>query len=214
MSEAMKQQQLIVREWLGTGTINVFGVPFAGKDTQCFRLSRWLDAPVLSGGDILRKREDLPARIRETINAGRLIPIEDYLAIVTPYLGQAEFQNRPLVLSSVGRYRGEEDGVLKATEAAGHPMKAVVALQIDEDIIWQRWHKAVEVMDRGHRVDDSDEETLKVRLEEFRLKTVPVLTFYRENGMLIELDGTGTPEEVEAAILEALHARAREAKAA
>jgi adenylate kinase len=184
-------------------------VPFAGKDTQCLRLARWLDAPVLSGGDILRKREDLPAHIREIFDAGKLIPIKDYLAIVTPYLGQADFEGRPLVLSSVGRYRGEEDGVLTAAEGAGHPVKAVVLLEIGEEMIWERWRKAVELMDRGYRVDDGDEATLRVRLEEFRTKTLPVIEFYRQKELLLKVDGSGSLEEVEANIWAALYDRAK-----
>jgi hypothetical protein len=39
-SDFVNEQQAIVREWLGTGSINVFGVQFSGKDTQLDRLTQ------------------------------------------------------------------------------------------------------------------------------------------------------------------------------
>jgi adenylate kinase len=195
-----------VIEWIGVGSINVFGLPMGGKDTQCRRLGQVLDGPVLGGGDILRKREDLPPAVKDMMNRGELIPIDDYLRIVTPYLAQAEFNGHPLILSSVGRFKGEEQSVRRACEAAGHPLRAVVLLELDHDEVWKRWHAAQSLMDRGMRVDD-EAAALEVRLEEFRHKTQPVLDYYDQAQLLVRVDGSGTPEEVEQQIWQALHGR-------
>lgn len=208
---SLDERRRAVVAWLGEGTINVFGRPFSGKDTQCRRLGRWLDAPVLGGGDILRKRDDLPPHIAEYLKRGELIPVSDYLKIVTPYLGQDDFAGRPLVLSSVGRYFGEEGSILQATEAAGHPIRAVVELNLSEDQLWDRWHASEEPLDRGERTDDTTE-TIKVRLQEFDKKTQPVLDFYRSQGLLVEVDGGGTADEVENLVLDALYDRAMRAQ--
>lgn len=142
------------------------------------------------------------------LDAGLLIPVEEYLSIVTPYLAQTEFAGRPLILSSVGRFRGEETSILQALEQASHPTRAVIELDLDEDIIWERWRQSLKLMDRGPRAEDADEESLTTRLNEFRSKTLPVLDFYQQAGLLIKIDGSQEPAKVELAVLEALYARA------
>lgn len=204
---SLEQQRAIVRAWLGSGSINVFGIQFAGKDTQCSRLAVWLNGVVLGGGDIMRNQERVPQRVRDIMNSGELAPLEDYLAIVTPVLGRPEFAGRPLLLSAVGRMHGEEPGVIQAAEAAGHPVKAAVVLQLDEAAVWERWRLIHERNDRETRVDDS-EEGLQRRIERFKAKTLPVFEFYRERGLLLEVDGSESPDEVEAAIMKGLYERA------
>jgi adenylate kinase len=191
-----------VRKWLGAGSINIFGPPFAGKDTQGHRLADELDAPLLGGGDILRG-SDIPDHIRQVMQAGRLVPIDDYLKLVLPFLGQDKFVGRPLVLSSVGRWHGEEAGVLEATAAAGHPLRAVLYLNISEATVWRRWEHADSARSRGKRADDNYE-ALQVRLSEFREKTLPAIDFYRSQNLLIEIDSEQDTDVVTEAILDSL----------
>jgi adenylate kinase len=193
---------LQIKQWLGSGSINLFGSPFAGKDTQGRKLSELLDCPLLGGGDILRKSV-IPERVKEIMQSGALIPTEDYLEIVLPYLSQKDFAGKPLVLSSVGRWHGEEDGVLQATTASEHPLRAVVYLKLAEEATWRRWQAAHSHSDRGMRADDT-EEAFGLRLEEFRNKTLPVIDFYRQKGLLVEVDGNLEPEAVTREILDRL----------
>lgn len=191
-----------VKTWLGTGSINIFGAPFAGKDTQGHRLAKELDAALLGGGDILRG-SDMPDHIKDLMHTGQLIPTNDYRSIVLPYLSQNQFKDRPLVLSSVGRWHGEEAGVLKATSAAGHPIKAVLFLNISEETVWERWQHADSVRSRGKRADDTYQ-ALRVRLDEFKRKTLPVIDFYRGQNILIEMDSEQDKDVVTGAILDSL----------
>ncbi len=182
------QKIAAIKTWLGTGSINIFGRPFAGKDTHGRELVALFDGVLLGGGDILRNSE-IPQHVTELIRAGKLAPTEDYIAIVLPYLSQDEFKQKPLILSSVGRWHGEEDGVLKATEEAGHQTKAVIYLDIDEESVRARWKGKDHVGARGERHDDT-EEILEIRLAEYREKTLPVIDYYREKGLLIDIDST------------------------
>lgn len=197
-----------IKTWLGTGAINIFGLPFSGKDTHSNRLANLFDAPILGGGDILRN-SDIPERVRDIMNSGVLIPTEDYISIVTPYLASAEYLGKPLILSSVGRWKGEEAGILSAAEAAGHPIKAVIYLLLDEPTAHQRFLKSLEDKDRDNRHDDSAE-ILAVRFDEFRNKTLPVIDHYRNLGLLTEIDGIPPKDEVTTAILQALLQRANQ----
>lgn len=189
---------VLVKQWLGQGSINIFGMPFAGKDTQGAELARLLDAPLLSGGHILRN-SNIPEDVQKTMDRGELVPSDEYEKIVLPYLSQKDFIDKPLVLSSVGRWHGEEAGVLQATTAAGHPLKAVIYLTIPEALAHERHAHAAEG-ERGNRADDAPH-VLTTRFQEFRVKTLPVIQFYSDKGLLIEVDGSNDPESTTTIIL-------------
>lgn len=188
-----------IKSWLGSGSLNIFGLPYAGKDTHGDTLSQLLDAPLLGGGDILRN-SIIPPELQKDLDAGMLFPTPDYLRIVTPYLSKPEFQGRPLILSSVGRWIGEEQGVLEATKTSGHEMKAVIYLHLSEDTLHKRWQKSQEKGDRGGRADDA-EHVLQTRINEFQTKTLPVIEVYREKGLLIEVNSDADKREVIETIL-------------
>ncbi len=175
-----------LRKWLDGGTINIFGSPFAGKDTQGKRLAEYLDANILGGGDIIRASQD--EDIKNLVADGSLAPRDQYLAMILPVIKHEKYADRPLVLSSVGRWHGEEEGVIEATNESGHETKAVVFLYLEENDARNRWKAAHERMDRGEREDDTAE-ALEHRFNEFKNKTVPVIEFYREKGLLIKIDG-------------------------
>lgn len=199
-----------IREWLGTGSVNIFGRPFAGKDTHGRELEALLDGVLLGGGDILRN-STVPEHVKDCLREGKLIPTDDYIEIVLPYLSQDKFSQKPLILSSVGRWHGEEAGVLDATQEAGHPLKAVIYLNVDEATIRERWHLSSHLNDRGGR-DDDTEEILEIRLHEYREKTLPVIEYYKNNGLLIDIDGTLDKHVVLDNIIDALHKLATAAR--
>lgn len=202
----MEKELEAIRAWLGTGSINIFGMPFAGKDTQGGILADLLNGALLGGGQILRSSV-IPPEIKRELDAGNLFPTEEYQRIVLPYLSSKQFDGKPLILSSVGRWHGEEDGVLGAAKAAGHPVKVVLVLTVDEPTARARHAQAHITADRGKRADDAPE-VLNNRLNEFRDKTLPVIDFYRTQGLLTEIDGTPEPPEVTKSILEQLYLRA------
>lgn len=202
MEKETSSQIDTISHWLGSGSINLFGMPYAGKDTQGKVLADLFNAPLMGGGDILRNSV-IPPHVKEKIDAGELAPTDEYLQIVLPYLSKEEFAGKPLFLSAVGRWHGEEEGVIQATNASGHPLKAVIFLTIDEDTLQKRWEAAQTSGDRGDRADDAAH-VLAVRLDEFNEKTIPVIETYRQKGLLIEVDGSGSLEDVTAHILGAL----------
>ncbi len=200
------QQIQTIQTWLGSGSINFFGLPFAGKDTQAKRIGALLDAPVIGGGEIMRT-QSVSATITEESNQGRLAPTEEYIKLILPYLASNKFKDKPLMLSAVGRWHGEEPAIIAATDRAKHPIKAVIFLNMLEEEVWQRWEAAQKLTDRGPRVDD-DLHKIDTRLAEFRNKTMPAIEFYRDLGLVIEVEGNHTPEQITHAILTQLARRA------
>lgn len=196
-----------IKKWLKTGSINIFGLPFAGKDTHGRELAELFGGAIIGGGDILRSNA-APSHIQDHIAKGSLAPTEDYLRIILPYFSLDKFKNQPLILSSVGRWHGEEAGVLEASAQSGHPLLVVIHLKITVDEMRRRWQTSRELGDRGIRRDDA-EHILNNRLQEFQTKTVPVIEFYRDQGMLIEIDGMPERQAVLRTILDELWRRAQ-----
>lgn len=191
-----------IREWLGTGSINIFGPQFAGKDTHGNELSRFLDAPVIGGGDLIRNSDQQD--VKDIIDKGNLAPQDKYLALVLPYLKRDMFDGHPLIFSSVGRWDGEQQAVMQGAQESGHPIKAVLLLNISIEEAHRRW----EIAERG-REDDASHEYLETRLREFQDKTLPVIEYYRNLGLLIEIDGMPPQPVVTRDIIEKLHAFAK-----
>ncbi len=198
----MNEQIQTIAKWLGTGSINIFGRPFAGKDTQGRILADLFGGELVSGGDILRSYHDQET-LKKFMSAGELIPSDLFLDIVLPFMSQPIFSEKPLILSSIGRLEGEEHTILEATMGSGHPTLAVILLQLPEERVWQHFEAAKALNDRGARADDTSD-VLKTRLHEFQTKTVPVIEFYRQKGLLTELDGSQTREQVTSDILASL----------
>lgn len=213
MEAPYKQKLKTIQSWLQAGSINIFGRPFAGKDTQGNILAEELRGVLLSGGHILRSAASTP-QVHSYIDRGKLLPQEEYLNIIAPFLADPKLAGKPLILSSVGRWHGEEEGVMAAAKAAGHPLRAVIALELSEEEVHDRLKAVDEAREhdagnkRIERADDTHA-ALDVRLGEFRNKTLPVLQFYHDLGILIRVDGTQPPELVTQDIVHALYMMAQ-----
>lgn len=199
MEKEIKQKIHTIKSWLGSGSINIFGLPFSGKDTHGSELASFLEGPIIGGGDILRSGTT-PQHVLDEINKGNLAPTEEYKSIVLPFLKQEKYEGLPLVLSSVGRWEGEEVSVIEACRESNHDIKAVVHLKIPEKEAKRRWTE-----NKRDRHDDSSEEIFDRRLKEFRTKTLPVITAYDKMDLLIEIDATPSIPEVTAVIIDRLY---------
>ncbi|MBR3056282.1 nucleoside monophosphate kinase [Candidatus Saccharibacteria bacterium] len=203
----MEEKVIAIKDWLGTGSINIFGLPMSGKDTQGIRLAEALGAKFLSSGMIIRAMEQETSK--NYSNNGALIPTNVFYEWVLPYFERRDLFDYPLVLSSIGRWHGEEDQVMSVAAGAGHEIKAAVILNISESDVEKRFEEAKILNDRGDRADDGNLEVFRTRLKEFREKTLPVLQHYNELGLLVEVNGDQTREAVFEELIEKLYRRAR-----
>ena len=200
-----------IKQWLGTGSINIFGLPMSGKDTQGIKLAEALNAKFLSSGMIIRAMEQ---QTRENYSeAGNLIPSNVFYEWVLPYFERSDLYRYPLILSSIGRWRGEEDQVMSIAAGAGHEIKAAIILNISEADVEKRFEVAKTLQDRGDRRDDKDLEIFHNRLQEFREKTLPVLQHYNSLGLLIEVNGDQSREKVFNELVDKLYAKASKSRA-
>lgn len=204
MENELGQKILYIKNWLGTGSVNIFGLPMSGKDTVGMRLAGAVSGKFLSSGLIIRANEELTRQ--HYSDKGDLIPSDVFYDWVLPYFEKPELKDVPLVLSSIGRWSGEEDAVMERAEKAGHPVKAAVILNVSEADVMSRWQTVAVLKDRGKRYDDSDPAVFQNRIEEFRKKTSPVLLHYRALGLLVEVRADMEREAVFAELINKLYA--------
>ena len=144
---------------------------------------------------------------------GNLIPTNIFYEWVLPYFERRDLFSYPLILSSIGRWSGEEDQVMSVAAGAGHEVKAAVILNISEADVENRFKESKVLNDRGERADDKDLEIFHNRLQEFRTKTLPVLQHYQTLGLLVEVNGDQTREAVFNELVEKLYAKAAQSRA-
>lgn len=170
------------------------GIQGAGKSTQGNLLSEKLGIPYLSTGHIFRElsKEKTPEGryIKETVNAGYLIPDDKTLEIVSDYLHRDEYK-KGYILDGFPRTKVQ-------AEAFENGVDKVIYLKVsDKEALWR-------LAGREDEREDSTLKAIKKRIELFHQFTIPVLDHYREKGALLELDGEKSIEEINKEILSAL----------
>lgn len=171
------------------------GPPGAGKGTQAELLCDSLGIPAISTGAIFRrhaKAGDELGKLAESFTSrGELVPDEVTNKMVAARLSEPDaaggflLDGYPRNLSQVA----ELDTLL---ENQGTQIDAVLELVADDDEVVQRLlGRAAE---QG-RVDDT-EEVIRHRIVLYHEETEPLVAVYRKRGILVQVDGMGTIDEV------------------
>ena len=127
---------------------------------------------------------------------GKLMPSNVFYDWVLPYFEREELWKYPLVLSSIGRWSGEENEVMAVAKSSGHTIRAAVVLQLSDQDVVERWEAAKILGDRGLRPDDADPDIFQTRIREYHEKTLPVLKHYQELGLLVSVPANLPRERV------------------
>jgi adenylate kinase len=181
--------------------IVLIGIQGAGKSTQGNLLSDKYQLPYLSSGHIFREmakeKTPLGRYIKETINAGILIPDEKTLEIVNDYLSRPEYASG-YILDGFPR-------TVPQAEAFSNGVTAVVQLRVtDKEALWRI---AGRVMDDPNPREDETLAALRKRIHLFHEVTEPVIEYYRQKGLLEEVDGEREVDVIFADICQRLEAR-------
>jgi adenylate kinase len=167
------------------------GPPGAGKGTQAAALTERLSIPHLSSGDMLREatraQTPLGREAADHMNAGRLVPSELVQKLVAERISQPDCRGGYL-LDGFPRTIEQAEELDKWLGAQGTKIDLVVNLVVDASVLLAR------LAGRG-RQDDA-EAVVRERLRQYDRLTKPVTRYYRDRGVLHQIDGHGTPDEV------------------
>lgn len=183
----------------------IMGPPGAGKGTQAVALAARIGGAHISTGDIFRenvaRETELGRTAKRYMDAGEYVPDEVTNAMVADRLAQDDARTAFLL----DGYPRTLDQVAKLDEiltALGTRLDGVVALTVVEDELISRLLERAKVSGRS----DDTEDVIRHRQEVYRSETEPLLAVYRDRGLLVEVDGMGTPDDVGRRIAEALPA--------
>ena len=177
--------------------------PGAGKGTQGQRLAEIYGVPHLATGDLLRRHvadgTPLGQEAKGYMDRGELVPDRLVIELILARL-TGEEPLRWFVLDGFPRSLNQARDSYSYGRARNTTFHAVISLAVDEDELVRR---LVERGRRSGRADDN-EQTIRNRLRVFDENTRPLLDFYRDRGILVEVDGTGAVEAVTGRIRRAL----------
>lgn len=184
----------------------IIGPQGSGKGTQGVRVADALGIPAVSTGDVFRANvkdgTELGLKVKAIIDAGDLVPDALTGEIVRDRLAQADAANG-FLLDGYPRNLGQVGDLDGFLDRRGEPLTAVIELVVPRDESIQRL--SLRASEQG-RADDNAESIAK-RLAIYESETAPILDLYRERGIVDQIDGVGSLDEVYARIQAALAAR-------
>ena len=204
----------------------LLGAPGAGKGTQAEVLSRLLNIPSISTGNILRAamKNGTPVGIRakEYVNSGKLVPDDVIIGIVMERVAEEDCKNG-FILDGMPRTIPQAE----ALEECGIHIDAAIAIDISDETIIDRMtgrrtckecSTTFHVLSNPPKVEgkcdacggeliirkDDAPETVKKRLADYHTETEPLKDYYAERGKLKPVDNQPTVELTTAVIKKAL----------
>ena len=181
------------------------GPPGVGKGTQAKIVAARLGIPAISTGEIFRanigQRTQLGIVAQAYMDRGELVPDEVTNPMVADRLAQPDVQEG-FLLDGYPRNL-EQAGILQGVLAEqGLSLCAAVAITAPDDVLTAHMMKRAQEEDRA----DDTPEVFQRRLRAYEQRTRPIVDFYAELGLLREVDGVGSIEEVSQRIMAELAA--------
>ena len=182
----------------------IMGAPGAGKGTQATALADAYAIPAISTGDIFRDniRNGTELGVKALIDAGEYVPDDVTEAIVADRLAEDDCSSG-FLLDGFPRTMHQVHFLDRHLSRQRQRLNAVVSLVVEPDVL------AARLLDRAQKEGrtDDNEDTIRRRMEVYAGQTAPLLFHYERQGLLVEVEGTGTVEEVRQRMLEAVAAR-------
>jgi adenylate kinase len=212
--------------------IVLLGGPGAGKGTQAKMLVRALGIPQVSTGDLfrehLRNETDLGRLAKAYIDRGELVPDEVTVRMVRERFSRPDCAGGAL-LDGFPRTIPQAEGLDALLADQGEELTAVPYIQVGPEVLLQRlagrwtcrqcggmYHATFSPAQKDgvcdkcggelyQRVDDTPE-TQRHRIDVYFAQTAPLVEWYRDRSLLIEIKGERSIEQVGAELLAAIKA--------
>lgn len=178
------------------------GPPGSGKGTQARLLSERLQVPAISTGEMLRTAvtggTPLGRQARAIMERGELVPDPVMTELVRERI-QGSDAAPGFILDGFPRTIQQAESLAGILGNAA-PVTAVINFSVPEDVLEAR------LLERSRAEGRADDraETVRERIRVYREKTSPLVGYYRQRGLLAEVDGVGTIPEIAARVARAL----------
>lgn len=208
----------------------LLGPPGAGKGTQAKLLEQEFGAVQISTGDILRKavadQSPLGKQAGDYLKRGALVPDDLIINLIAERLHQKDCA-KGFVLDGFPRTIPQAEGLDALLKQLALSLNCVLLVQVPREVVIQRLagrRTCTKCGDLSHVVfdkpkqagvcdrcggelfqrEDDREETIAHRLTVYDAQTAPLVGYYRNQGMLREIDGVGSVDEIRARVMNAL----------
>jgi adenylate kinase len=181
----------------------LLGPQGAGKGTQAKRISAEYAVPHIASGEILRSEmqagTDLGKRVQDVYDRGDLVSDDLMIELIRTRIAQAD-TDHGFILDGFPRTTVQAEALDEMFGDIGRSFSVVFALQIPDDVAFERLRKRSEIEGRADDTDDG----IRRRLENYHRETEPLVEYYRVRGNLVPIHGDRTENEVFAEIQSAL----------
>ena len=205
------------------------GPPGSGKGTQAAKLIEKVETAHISTGDILRenvsKRTDLGLQAKGYMDSGKLVP-DDLIVEMMKNRLASEDCAKGFILDGFPRTVSQAESLEKMLQQLGISLDAVLLFNVSDEVVVERlsgrrncrscgaiYHVRFNPSRKGSSCqicggelfqrEDDREEVIRKRLDVYHQQTSPLPGFYRERGILVEVDAEKSSDEVLKTILDA-----------
>lgn len=196
--------------------IVLLGAPGAGKGTQAQKLVEKFGFDHISTGDLLRAAvkagTELGKEAKGYMDAGKLVPDSVVIGLVKERLGMPEAA-AGFILDGFPRNTSQAESLDAELAGMGVSLDAALLVSVEPEVIVERLSSrrtcrtcgytgtaADETCPRDggemYQRDDDRPETIKQRLDVYEESTAPLVGYYRDKGLLREVDGDRSQDEV------------------
>lgn len=202
--------------------IVLLGPPGAGKGTQAQAVSQALGLPHVSSGDLFREnlknQTELGKLADSYMKRGELVPDDVTVAMIKERLSRGDCAPGAL-LDGFPRTPSQAEALASILTALGSNVKAVPYIKVADEILIERLTGRWTCRAEGHvfhekynppakpgvcdvdgselyQRDDDKVETVKNRIRVYLNQTQPLIDYYRQKGLLVEVDGSQPIEQV------------------
>lgn len=184
----------------------LFGPPGAGKGTQAKRLEQVHGLKQLSTGDMLRRSVEsgtpLGEKVKDIMNSGELVPDNIMVMLIEERIKQPDCETG-FILDGFPRTVPQAEALDELFTKNDMQLDHVIELVVDEEELFKRLESRIAQSGDSVRADDNLD-TFKHRLDVYKKQTEPVLPYYKDKGLVRQIDGMKQIEEVSKSIDEAL----------
>ncbi len=196
----------------------LIGTPGAGKGTQAKKLSKYYNIAHISTGDLLREQMQLKTemglKIADIINSGQLVSDDIVTSLLDERIKRDDCRNG-YILDGYPRNLTQAEGLSRVIG----DIDKVVFIDVDDDVIIERMAGRRSCSKCGHMYHikynppakdnvcdecgenltqrkDDNEETVRKRLSVYHEATSPIINYYKEKNILLDINGVGDIDDI------------------